>query len=201
MAKSIRISAQKIGSGAMPVAIPSDPTEDNIRKAIHELAQQHYSMARSDTQTAVDSLMSLMSSRPDVEELFRPILLRRGLYDEVRLCSRHERRRVYRDLKDNGEWTAPVGLGEGLSAKKRNLAVLWDYQFPFIAKKLAETTFEDMQTAVQMLKTRHEHDTQKISLGTAILRQRGKAKKDARLTEQIGDEKMAKLLRMYGGDT
>lgn len=188
-------------SESAPFVIQPDADFNEQRRLAHKLALQRFDEASGDRRQAHESLMQMMKERPDVAEAFLEVA-----YDELwqhylRICIKNQRKRIgiyLQNGEDTGSWNAPDTLGEGLTAKRQNMDTIYDYQFPYLKKKIGLATKTEFGKALSLVAARHDTDKKLIDLGETIVKRIKKADKDTTIQDIVPAEELARLFRQAG---
>ena len=179
----------------------NEPNLEQLRAEVQALTLAAYDKAKGDRHQAKRELMDLIDSDAALAQRLLPAAYERLFEDCLFHCSRHQRRRIDRRLR-NGElrenWAVPENLGAGLAAKRRNMESIYSYQYPFLGKAIGLATVAEFATALQSLKSRHDIDERKIALGDDIWKNIAKADRKAVIKTVITAEALARLFRQHG---
>lgn len=191
-------------SESAPFVIQPGADFNELRRIAHKLALQKYDEASGNRVQAHESLMQMMTERPDIAEALLKVAYGEMWRHYLQLCSKRQRQRIGFQLQngeDSGPWGIPEALGEGLTAKRQNMDTIYDYQFPHLNKKIGLATKTEFDKALSLVRARHDTDKKLIDLGEAIVKKIKKAKKvkeDTMIQDIIPTEELAQLFRQAG---
>lgn len=199
------------------IALPPDADFDKSRQFAHDLARQEFDAVDGDRKAAHSTLMKMIESRPDVAERLLFVAFDELWQNYLHQCSKYQRRRIGRNVVNiNGEepnvsgvrkddapenqepWSVPDTLGEGLVAKRQNMDVIYDYQFPYLGKNIGSATKFEFASALRKVEARRDVDSKLIELGEAVQKRIAKADKDAVIQDIVSAEELVRLFRQSG---
>ena len=174
---------------------------DQKRQYAHRLAQQEFEAANGDRVKAHAALVKITEDAPDLVEGLQAVVFDKFWRDFLHLCTKNQRKRIsfkVRNEEDVKPWTAPATLGEGLTAKRQNMDMIYDYQFPFLVKAIGLATPVEFSHAFGKVQARHETDEKLIGLGEAIKKRIAKADRDSIIQDIVSAEELARIFRQSG---
>ena len=184
-----------------PFAIRPGAGFKELRQAAHKLALQKFDAASGNRHQAHESLMKMMEERPDIAEALLKVAYDVLWREYLGLCVKIQRSRIGHQLqngKDSGPWKVPDTLGKGLDAKHQNMDTIYDYQFPYLKKKIGLATRVEFFNALDLVKARYGNDEKLIGLGETIITRIKKADKNTIIQDIVPAEELARLFRQSG---
>lgn len=184
-----------------PFAIQLGANFNELRRLAHKLALQKFDEASGDKARAHKSLMQMMEERPDVAEVFLKVAYDVLWREYLHLCSKNQRKRIgfrLQNGEDSSLWNVPETLGEGLTAKRQNMDTIYDYQFPYLNKKIGLATKTEFGKALLLVVARHDTDKKLIDLGETIIKRIKKANKNTMIQDIVSAGELARLFRQAG---